>query len=73
MINLTNNQIEEIAEYAMRSYEFNCSWRDAYLAACEYARDEFGKVRTSAIKLALRIAQTRWEAVTIKTSQELSQ
>lgn len=61
---LTDKAISEMAEAALRAYEFACSWRRAGDAAREHAADEFGvRANPAQVGLAVRLAQTRWQAL----------
>mgnify|MGYP003314135929 CR=1 FL=1 len=58
---LTEQQIDQMAEAAVSSYEFNCSWDDAYEAARDYSVDIWGiKPRKSAVLLAVKRAKVIW-------------
>jgi hypothetical protein len=70
---LTNHEVSEMAEAAIRSYEFAASWRDAGRAAREFAADEMGVRATDAqVATAVRIAQAGWEGIKIQVSKALS-
>ena len=61
-VNLTNEQIGHMAEVATDSYEMSGEWGSAYRAAAEYSLDYLGgPARPSAVKLAVRQAQVRWQ------------
>lgn len=60
---LSDEQICNMAHEAANTYEMTASWRDAGRAAREYAMDEYGiRASDSAVGLAVRVAQTMWEA-----------
>ena len=61
---LTGTQITDMAEAALTSYDWTASWREAGRAAREHAADEWGIRATDAqVATAVRIAQTKWQAI----------
>jgi hypothetical protein len=63
---LTNNQLDEMAQAAVTSYEFSCSWRDAGRAAREYGIEEWGSVTPAQVATAVRLAQMKWNGARIQ-------
>lgn len=73
-LNLSMKQVEQMADSALNNYEFSCSWRNAHRAAAEFCMDEFGgKCRPSAVKLAVRLAQVRWEGYRLEAQRTCSE
>ncbi len=67
-VNLTDHQIELMAEAALQTYEVAADWSAAHRAAAEYCADEFGgHARPSAVKLAVKLARVGWMARSIRT------
>tara|TARA_R110000744_G_scaffold219846_1_gene338583 strand:- start:474 stop:707 length:234 start_codon:yes stop_codon:yes gene_type:complete len=63
---LNDDQIHQMAEAALTSYEMTCSWKRSHEAALEFAADELGVRATVAqASTALRLAQTGWEGLKI--------
>ena len=63
---LSQQEIQQMAEAALISYEFGCSWKRAFQAAAEFAADELGVKATRAqAATAVRIAKTDWEGIRI--------
>ncbi len=63
---LYQQEIHQMADAALISYEFGCSWKRAFEAAAEFAIDELGVKATRAqAATAVRIAQTNWERIKI--------
>ena len=63
---LYQQEIYQMADAALISYEFGCSWKRAFEAAAEFASDELGVKATRAqAATAVRIAQTNWERIKI--------
>ncbi len=59
---LTPKEIEEMAAFAVGSYCYSCSWKEAFYSAAEFAADEFGVKATKAqAATAVQIAKTIWE------------
>jgi len=70
---LSNEQIHEMADAALTSYEMVADWHQARVAANEYARDEFGVVpRRSAVLLAVKLAKAGWEGRVMAVKAALS-
>ena len=71
---LTDDQIDQMANAAINSYEFNADWNNARMAAVEYSLDEFGiKPRKSAVLLAVKIAQANCHALSISVAQQITE
>ena len=61
---LSQWEIQQMAEAALTSYEFSCSWSRAHEAAADFAADELQVCATTAqASTAVRIAQTGWEGI----------
>ena len=61
---LTPQQIDAMASAALTSFEFTCEWDTATQAAAEYCIDEYGFIpRRSAVLLARKQAQLKWQAI----------
>ncbi len=74
MTYLSNDQIERMAHAAFVSYEFACEWKAAGEAAHDYAVSEFGVTpRKSAVRLAVRLAQLRWQAGVMAVKREIAE
>ena len=69
---LTTEQVTDMAEAALNSYEMTASWEDAGTAAAEHAEDEFGVKATSAqMATAMQAAKVVWSALSSATKKEL--
>ena len=69
---LNDNQIDLMADAAVTSYEFTADWSEALRVAIEYSIDEFGiKPRKSAALLAVKIAKTKWMAISYAVKREV--
>ena len=69
---LNDNQIDLMADAAVTNYELTADWSDALHAAVEYSIDEFGiKPRKSAALLAVKIAKTKWMAISYAVKREV--
>jgi len=67
---LSQWEIQQMAEAALTSYEFSCSWNRAFQEAAEFAADELGVKATRAqAATAVRIAQTGWEGIRMSVQQ----
>jgi len=63
MTYLTEEQIDEMADAALTTFEVSADRNAAVRAAAEYAIDEFGiKPRKSVVLLAVKRAGLGWEA-----------
>ena len=61
---LTPQQIDAMASTALTTFEVCCDWDDATRAAAEYCIDEYGFIpRRSAVLLARKQAQLKWQAI----------
>ena len=61
---LKPQQIDAMAQAALTSYEFACEWDKATQAAAEYCIEEYGFIpRRSAVLLARKQAQLKWQAI----------
>ena len=61
---LTPQQIDAMASAALSNFEFTCEWNKATQAAAEYCIDEYGFIpRRSAVLLARKQAQLKWQAI----------
>ena len=61
---LSEWEIQQMAEAALTSYEFSCCWNAAFVAAVDFAADEFGVKATRAqAATAINIAKTGWIGV----------
>ena len=69
---LTNEEIQQMAEAALVSFEFACSWKRAFEEAAQFAVDEFG-VRPTRVQAAtaVRLAQAGWEGIQISAKKEV--
>ena len=57
-------EIQQMAEEALKSFEMTASWGSAYIAAVEFAADEWEMKATKAQALtAIKIAKTGWEGI----------
>lgn len=71
---LYDQEINQMADAALISYEFGCCWKRALQAAAEFAIDELGVKATRAqAATAVRIAQTNWERIKIRIKGEVTQ
>jgi hypothetical protein len=71
-VNLTDEQIEQMAAWALSSYEMTGDWRAAHRAAAEYSIDELGgRARPSAVKLAVKLARLGWQARSLRTRRAI--
>jgi|TARA_Y100000114_G_C11718504_1_gene307237 hypothetical protein len=71
---LYHQEINQMADAALISYEFECCWKRAFQAAAEFATDELGVKATRAqAATAVRIAQTNWERIKIRIKGEVTQ
>ena len=69
---LNDNQIDLMADAAVTNYELTADWSDALRVAIEYSIDEFGiKPRKSAALLAVKIAKTKWMAISYAVEREV--
>ena len=69
---LNDNQIDLMADAAVTNYELTADWSDALRVAIEYSIDEFGiKPRKSAALLAVKIAKTKWMAISYAVNREV--
>jgi hypothetical protein len=70
---LNDDQIHQMADSALLSYEMTCSWKRAHEAAVEFAADEFGVRATVAqASTAVRLAQTGWEGISISVKAAIN-
>jgi hypothetical protein len=70
---LSENQITEMAECALSTYEMTDDKISAMRAAQEHAIDEFGiKPKKSAVLLAYKIALMGWGEIVQRTKQEIN-
>jgi hypothetical protein len=61
---LNDNQINQMAQAALSSYEMTADWASAFAAAQEFAIDEIGvRPNRTAVLLAVKIAKVRWMAI----------
>ena len=71
-VNLTDQQIDDMAAAALTTYEVSADWRAAHRAAAEYSIDEFGgRARPSAVKLAVKLARLGWQARSLRTRRAI--
>lgn len=69
---LTEEEIKQMAEWAVKDYEFSCSWKSAFYEAAQYAVDEFGIKATKAqAATAVNIARAIWEGYRIEARREI--
>jgi hypothetical protein len=70
---MTTSEIEILAEEAMASFEMTASWRNAGIAAAEFAADEWGIRATKAqVATAIAVAQTAWQGVKMSVEKKIS-
>lgn len=71
-VNLSDEQVEEMAAWALDSYEMTADWGAARRAAAEYSMDNFGgRARPTAVKLAVKLARLGWMARSLRTRREI--
>ena len=69
---LTEDQINQMRDAALVSYEFSCDWKKAWTAAFEYAIDELGvKPNKSAVSLAVKLAKVDWSVIVSQTKSTI--
>ena len=67
---LTEEEIKQMADWAVDNYELSCCWRKAFDSAIEFAADEFSvKATKSQAATAINIAKATWEGFRIKSEQ----
>jgi len=70
---LTTEQITDMAEAALNTYEMTASWKTAGIAATEHAADEFGVKATSAqMATAMQGAKVGWSAISFVTKKAIA-
>lgn len=71
---LSDAQISQMADAALRSYEMTSQWLDATRAAQEFAVDELHvRPQLSAVLLAVKIAKVRWIGISQGVRRKVSQ
>jgi len=69
---LTDQEIKQMAEYAVNDYVFSCSWKSAFYSAASFAADEFGVRATKAqAATAVNIAKLTWEGYRMETQKAI--
>tara|TARA_B100001094_G_C17986811_1_gene698058 strand:- start:353 stop:598 length:246 start_codon:yes stop_codon:yes gene_type:complete len=69
---LTEQEIKQMAEWAVKDYEFSCSWKSAFYSAAEFAVDEFGvRATKSQAATAVNMAKLIWEGYCIEARREI--
>ena len=72
MTYLTENQIQEMADYALSNYEICAEKSKLGQWAAEHAADEYGVTATPGqIGYAVNLALTSWQGITIATEAEI--
>ena len=70
---LTENQIDILAEEAVKNYEVSASWNAAAYAALQYSRDEWGfNPYGTAIKLVINRAKLIWQGETLRVKAAIA-
>ena len=69
---LDNDQIDEMAQAALASYEMSADWRYGFDAAREYALEVIGvRPNRTAVLLAVKIAKVKWMVIVNQVKREV--
>jgi len=70
--NINDEQISELAQVGLGTYEMTADWKRARESMVEHAMDEWGvTARASAIWLALKFAKMFWNERAIKVKRDI--